>query len=71
MEEEKTIEIRLKYVYDNYKKEIENIKKYLNINLLQYKSTGAFLNIRLNNYIKTLMKIIILNLLVIIMNING
>lgn len=55
-EEEKTIEIRLKYVYDNYKKEIENIKKYLNIDLLHYKSTSAFLNIHLNNYIKMLTK---------------
>ena len=55
-EEEKTIEIRLKYVYDNYKKENENIKKYLNINLLHYKSISVFLNIHLNNYIKILMK---------------
>lgn len=55
-EEEKTIELRLKYVYDNYKKEIDNLKKYLNINLLHYKSTSAFLNIHLNNYIKTLTK---------------
>ena len=56
IEEEKTIEARLKYVYESYKTEIENLKKYLNINLLKFDSVGSYINVDFKNHIKDMAK---------------
>ena len=56
IEEEKTIEARLKYAYKNYKTEIENLKKYLNINLLKFDSVGSYTNVDFKNHIKDMAK---------------